>query len=72
MFIVLLVALNPSLVLIAFCVGEFIFRSVGIFFVNKFVGELEEENNLNSSSAQLYYYDCEIDPNDLEHNVDEL
>lgn len=70
--IVLLVFLHPEPFFIGFAVFEFIFRAVGIYFVSQFVGELEEENNLNSSSAQLCYYDPEIDPSEYEHDVQEF
>lgn len=70
--IVLLVALHPDPLFIGFAVAEFIFRAVGIYFVSQFVGELEEESNLNSSSAQLCYYDPEIDPSEYEHDVQEF
>lgn len=70
--IVLLVLLHPDPILIGFAIGEFIFRAVGIYFVSQFVGELEEENNLSSSSAQLCYYDPEIDPSEYEHDVQEF
>lgn len=70
--IVLLVLLHPIHFLIGFAIGEFIFRAVGIYFVSQFVGELEEESNLNSSSAQLCYYDPEIDPSEYEHDVQEF
>jgi hypothetical protein len=59
LFIIALTYVHPTSYLIGFCVGEFLFRSVGIYFVGKFVGELEEENNLNSSHAQLYYFDAD-------------
>jgi len=61
---VALVYVHPTPYLIGFCLGELLFRSVGIYFVGKFVGELEEENNLNSSHAQLYYYDTDVDPHE--------
>lgn len=47
---------------IGFGLGELIFRVVGIYFVGRYVSELEEENNINSSSSQLYYFD-DIDDN---------
>lgn len=57
LFIVLLVYLHPTPFLIAFGAGELIFRALGIYYVGRFVAELEEECNLSSSSAQLYYFD---------------
>ncbi|CAL8072197.1 unnamed protein product [Orchesella dallaii] len=70
--IILLVALHPIPILIGFALGEFVFRAVGIYLVGQFVGELEEESNLNSSSAQLCYYDPEIDPTEFEQDVQEF
>ncbi len=72
LIIVLVAFLHPVPLLIGFAVVEFIFRAIGIYIVSQFVGELEEENNLNSSSAQLCYYDPEIDPSEYEHDVQEF
>ncbi|XP_021955860.1 uncharacterized protein LOC110852179 isoform X2 [Folsomia candida] len=61
-FIALLVWFHPTPYLLGFGLGELIFRVVGIYFVGRYVSELEEENNINSSSSQLYYFD-DIDDN---------